>query len=80
MSEANWFRAEVRELFGTQAAMARFMVGAGDHRDYETILRNISNAATGVHRVRGELRVILTLMRASRKSADEWLRLVDKNR
>ena len=76
VNDAAWFRDAIQEIFGegAQSALARFMLLAGDARGFETVLRSISNTATGRSKVSGEMRVILALLRTDGRVVRGWLR------
>ena len=61
---AAWFRAELEALGQTQSSFARWLQKRGDDRQPGTILRHIQRMANGEARVSGEMRVILSMMRA----------------
>ncbi len=65
MTDAEWFNQRVRLIFGDERPHtdpANFLILAGDHRSLKTIMRTLSNVASGKHRVSGELRVVLNLL------------------
>jgi hypothetical protein len=64
---AAWFKAELEELGLTQSGFAKWLKKRGDDRQPGTILRHIQRMAGGEARVSGEMRVILSMMRAGAK-------------
>ena len=61
---AAWFRAELAALGMTQSSFAKWLKRRGDDRKDATILRHVQRMANGEARVSGEMRVILSMMRA----------------
>jgi hypothetical protein len=63
-NDATWLRAQLLAAFGTggQAHFARFLKLSGDHRPLASIVRGISNAASGRHKMSGELRALAWLL------------------
>lgn len=61
---AAWFRAELEALGQTQSGFAKWLQKRGDDRKPGTILRHVQRMANGEARVSGEMRVILSMMRA----------------
>ena len=59
-----WFKAQLEELGQTQSGFARWLEKRGDDRKPGTILRYVQRMANGEARVSGEMRVILSMMRA----------------
>lgn len=64
---AAWFRAELEHLGMTQTGLAKWLEKRGDDRKPATILRHVQRMANGEARVSGEMRVILSMMRAGAK-------------
>jgi hypothetical protein len=64
---AAWFRAEIDALGMTQTGFAKWLKRRGDDRKDATILRHVQRMANGEARVSGEMRVILSMMRAGAK-------------
>jgi hypothetical protein len=64
---ANEFRAFLAEIGETQSSFAKTLKRIGDDRSPGTILRHIQRMATGEARISGEMRVIMAIMRNSRK-------------
>ena len=62
--DAEWFRAQLLAAFGAggQAHFARFLKLSGDHRPLPSIIRTISNAVSGRHKLSGELRALAWLL------------------
>lgn len=56
---------DIKEIFGAggQAALARFMILAGDERSEESIIRTLGNWTNGRHRVSGELITLLAVLK-----------------
>ncbi len=63
---AAWFRAELAALGMTQTGFAKWLKHRGDDRKDATILRHVQRMANGEARVSGEMRVILSMMRAGK--------------
>jgi hypothetical protein len=61
---AAWFRAELEALGMTQTGLAKWLKKRGDDRQPGTILRHVQRMANGEARISGEMRVILSMMRA----------------
>jgi hypothetical protein len=59
-----WFKAQLEALGQTQSGFARWLEKRGDDRKPGTILRHVQRMANGEARVSGEMRVILSMMRA----------------
>lgn len=68
---AAWFRAELEALGMTQSGLAKWLQKRGDDRKPATILRHVQRMANGEARVSGEMRVILSMMRAGKKKAEK---------
>jgi len=68
---AAWFRAELDALGMTQTGLAKWLQKRGDDRKPATILRHVQRMANGEARVSGEMRVILSMMRAGKKKAEK---------
>jgi hypothetical protein len=66
---AAWFRAELEALGMTQSGLAKWLEKRGDDRKPATILRHVQRMANGEARVSGEMRVILSMMRAGAAKA-----------
>lgn len=64
IEDSNWLREKLHEAFGHgwQTHFARFLQLSGDVRPFSTIIRGISSAASGRHRLAGELRVLVNLL------------------
>ena len=62
--DAAWFRAQLLAAFGAggQAHFARFLKLSGDHRPLPSIIRTISNAVSGRHKLSGELRALAWML------------------
>jgi hypothetical protein len=56
------FRRRIEALGFSQSSLARRMIELGDSRTFAAVLRSVSNYATGVTGVPGEIGVILTLL------------------
>jgi len=69
--DAAWFRQMLEELGHTQASFARWLAENGDNRPPVTIARGVRRMANGEARVSGEMRVILSMMRAGKKKAEK---------
>ena len=61
-------RARIAGLGLTQTGLARRMKELGDDRDEKNILRSIQRMVAGSARVSGEMRALLGLMEANRRS------------
>ena len=68
---AAWFRAALLDIEQTQASMARLMKRKGDDRKLPTIERHMRRMANGEARVSGEMRVVLTMMRAGKRKSEK---------
>jgi hypothetical protein len=68
--DAAWFRDQIEAIFGdsAQSKLSDFLIACGDHRERKTTRRTISNYACGVHRVSGEMRALLFVLRNSREA------------
>jgi hypothetical protein len=64
---AEEFRAFLAEIDESQSSFARTLRCMGDDRQPGTILRHMQRMATGEARISGEMRVIMTILRQSRK-------------
>lgn len=64
---ADEFRAFLVEIGETQSGFARTLKRMGDDRGAPTILRHVQRMATGEARISGEMRVIMSVFRNSRR-------------
>jgi hypothetical protein len=64
---ATEFRAFLAETGQTQWGFARALQRLGDTRQPATIQRHIQRLATGEHKLGGEMRVIMSIFRHSRR-------------
>lgn len=64
IEDSNWLRERLHAAFGHgwQTHFARFLQLAGDTRPFSTIIRGISSASSGRHRLAGEMRVLVNLL------------------
>lgn len=65
--DSAWFTEAIREIFGygAQTHLARFLALTGDKRTHATILRSISNYASGRSPLLPEMRALLMVLRQS---------------
>jgi hypothetical protein len=63
--DSDWLREQLEAIFGAggQSALARVMTACGDTRGHGTILRTLSNTTAGRHRMSGEMRALVTVLR-----------------
>jgi hypothetical protein len=61
------FRAFLAEIGATQSGFARTMRRLGDDRERDTIRRHVERMATGQARISGQMRVIMSIFRHSRR-------------
>lgn len=66
-SSANEFRAFLAEIGESQSGFARTLLRMGDDRKKGTVLRHVQRMATGEARISGEMRVIMSVFRNSRR-------------
>jgi hypothetical protein len=66
-----WFWAELEAMGQTQSGFARWLTKRGDDRRPSAILRHVQRMANGEARISGEIRVILSMMRAGAKRAEK---------
>ena len=66
-TSANEFRAFLAEIGESQSGFARTLKRMGDDRQKGTILRHVQRMATGEARISGEMRVIMSIFRNSRR-------------
>lgn len=64
---ADEFRAFLLEIGESQSSFARTLKRMGDDRADGTILRHVQRMATGEARISGEMRVIMSIFRNSRR-------------
>ena len=64
---ADEFRTFLAEIGETQSGFARTLQRMGDDRQRGTILRHVQRIASGEARISGEMRVIMTIFRNSRR-------------
>lgn len=64
---AGAFRVFLAEIGETQSGFARTLKRLGDDRADATILRHVQRMATGEARISGEMRVIMSILRHSRR-------------
>ena len=61
------FRAFLAEIGETQGSFVRTLQRLGDHRPKATIERAVQRTVAGHHKISGEMRVIMTVFRNSRR-------------
>lgn len=61
------FRAFLAEMGESHGGFARTLIRLGDHRPKATIVRSIERMVSGDHKISGEMRVIMTVFRNSRR-------------
>jgi hypothetical protein len=66
-TSADEFRAFLAEIGETQSSFDRTLKRMGDDRADGTILRHVQRMATGEARISGEMRVIMSVFRNSRR-------------
>jgi hypothetical protein len=67
LESAEEFRAFLKEIGESQSGFARIMKRLGDDREKATIQRHVQRMATGEARISGEMRVIMSIFRNSRR-------------
>lgn len=68
---AAWFRAQLEAIGQTTTGLSKWMAKRGDDRRPGTIQRHIQRMASGEVRVSGEMRVILSMLRAGKVKYDK---------
>lgn len=66
-ADAKNFREFLTEMGESHSGFAHTLIRLGDHRPKATIVRSIERLVAGEHKLSGEMRVIMTVFRNSRR-------------
>lgn len=65
--DAALFRSFLEEIGETQNSFMRILLRLGDHRPKATIVRSVQRMCSGENKISGEMRVLMTVFRNSRR-------------